>query len=72
MGGGTNFPDLGITVMPKRGRLLLWPSVLDEDLYNVDRRTRHQALPVEKGVKYAANAWLHLRDFKEANDRNCT
>mmetsp|Transcript_10336 Transcript_10336/g.15539 ORF Transcript_10336/g.15539 Transcript_10336/m.15539 type:complete len:504 (-) Transcript_10336:508-2019(-) len=30
-GGGTNFPRLGITVNPKRGRLLLWPSVLDSD-----------------------------------------
>ena len=26
-GGGTDFPDLGITVMPKKGRALLWPSV---------------------------------------------
>jgi hypothetical protein len=26
-GGGTDFPRLGITVMPKKGRALLWPSV---------------------------------------------
>ena len=71
-GGGTNFPRLDITVMPKRGRLLLWPSVLNGDPLKIDRRTNHQALPVEKGVKYAANAWLHMRDFKEPNDRNCT
>ena len=30
-GGGTNFPDLDLTVMPKRGRILLWPSVLDSN-----------------------------------------
>jgi len=40
------------TVMPKRGRALLWPSVLDEDPNTQDERTDHQALPVEKGIKY--------------------
>ena len=48
-GGGTNFPDLDITVMPKRGRALLWPSVLDSEPSAVDNRLRHQALPVEAG-----------------------
>ena len=57
---------------PKRGRLLLWPSVLDSDPNEKDGRTLHQALPVERGIKYAANGWIHLRDFKEPNGRNCT
>ena len=71
-GGGTDFPGLGITVLPKKGRLLLWPSVKDRDPVAVDRRTSHQALPVEKGVKYAANGWIHLRDFKTPNNNGCT
>ncbi len=50
-GGGTNFPDLDITVMPKRGRVLIWPSVLDGDPNMEDERTSHQALPVEAGIK---------------------
>eukprot|EP00547_Thalassionema_nitzschioides_P006061 CAMPEP_0194207460 /NCGR_PEP_ID=MMETSP0156-20130528/6190_1 /TAXON_ID=33649 /ORGANISM="Thalassionema nitzschioides, Strain L26-B" /LENGTH=456 /DNA_ID=CAMNT_0038934231 /DNA_START=10 /DNA_END=1380 /DNA_ORIENTATION=- len=70
-GGGTNFPKLDVTVLPKRGRVLLWPSVLDEDPNRKDPRTDHQALPVEKGIKYGANAWLHQRDFKEAYKRGC-
>lgn len=60
-GGGTDFPDLGITVQPKRGRALIWPSVLDEDPDEKDGRTMHQALPVKKGIKYGANAWVHQR-----------
>jgi prolyl 4-hydroxylase len=28
-GGGTNFPELNLTVQPKRGRAVIWPSVLD-------------------------------------------
>jgi prolyl 4-hydroxylase len=70
-GGGTNFPILNITVMPKRGRVLIWPSVLDSQPNRKDRRTDHQALPVEKGIKYGANAWLHQRDFKTPNRIGC-
>lgn len=71
-GGGTNFPLLNnMTVMPKKGKALLWPSVLNEDPNAKDDRTDHQALPVEAGVKYGANAWLHNRDFKEPYERGC-
>jgi prolyl 4-hydroxylase len=59
-GGGTDFPDLGITVMPKKGRALLWPSVYDAQPMKDDARTRHQALPVEAGTKFAANGWIHM------------
>jgi len=70
-GGGTNFPKLGLTVTPKRGRAVLWPSVLDSNPNAVDTRTNHQALPVTRGEKYGANAWIHQRDFKGPNIRAC-
>jgi len=70
-GGGTNFDQLGITVSPKRGRALLWPSVLDADPNRKDDRTTHQALPVTSGIKYGANAWFHMRDFKTPNREGC-
>jgi prolyl 4-hydroxylase len=70
-GGGTNFDQLDVTVLPKRGRALLWPSVLDADPNEKDDRTTHQALPVEAGVKYGANAWFHMRDFKTPNGEGC-
>jgi len=71
-GGGTNFNLLNITVMPKKGRLLLWPSVMDDDPNSKDYRTSHSALPVEKGEKYGANGWIHMRDFKTPHENNCT
>ena len=71
-GGGTNFNKLNITVMPKRGRALLWPSVFDEDPTKEDKRTTHQALAVEKGLKYGCNAWFHLSDFKTPHQNGCT
>jgi prolyl 4-hydroxylase len=81
-GGGTNFPKLknkelevddlkGITVQPKVGRVVIWPSVLDVDPHRKDHRTEHQALPVLKGIKYGANAWVHQKDFKEPYSKNC-
>ena len=51
-GGGTRFPDLNLTVTPKRGRVVIWPSVLNSDTSVIDPRTEHAALPVEQGVKY--------------------
>ena len=37
-----------------------------------DDRTYHEALPVTKGVKYAANFWLHMHDYRGPNERGCT
>jgi prolyl 4-hydroxylase len=71
-GGGTHFSQLDITVQPKQGRVLLWPSVMDNNPDRKDSRTHHEALPVEKGVKYAANAWIHQRDFKTPYKTQCT
>ncbi|CAJ1947709.1 unnamed protein product [Cylindrotheca closterium] len=70
-GGGTNFPDLGITVEPKKGRALLWPSVYDSNPKKDDPRMRHQALPVKEGTKFAANSWIHLYDYQAAQKKGC-
>jgi prolyl 4-hydroxylase len=51
-GGGTHFPQLSITVQPKRGRVVIWPSVHDHDPNKKDSLTHHEALPVIKGIKY--------------------
>lgn len=70
-GGGTNFSKVGITVKPKKGRAVLWPSVLDGEPNEEDFRSEHQSLPVIEGVKYGANVWLHQRDFKTPYKFRC-
>jgi prolyl 4-hydroxylase len=71
-GGGTHFPALDLTVVPKKGRAVLWPSVRNSDPFTKDERSNHQALPVlEGGIKYGANAWIHQRDFQTANHMGC-
>ena len=64
-GGATRFETLDLTVLPKRGRALLWPNVCNDSPMLMDPRTNHEALPVIEGVKYGANAWFHLRDYKQ-------
>jgi len=71
-GGGTLFNDLNITVMPKLGRAVLWPSVVNDEPHEKDHRTFHEALPVEAGVKYGVNAWFHQYDYQTPNAKGCT
>lgn len=71
-GGETEFTHLNIKSTPKRGRALLWPSVLDEDSMQRDSRTDHAALKVTEGQKFGANVWIHLHDFKTPNLQGCT
>jgi prolyl 4-hydroxylase len=71
-GGETAFPKLNIAVKPKKGRALLWPSTLDFDPENIDHRTTHEAKPVIKGRKFAANSWIHMYDFTTPNLWGCT
>lgn len=71
-GGATNFPLLDIAVTPKKGAAVLWPSVLNYNPKEKDHRTDHEAQDVIKGIKYGANAWLHLHDYLAATEMGCT
>ena len=61
-GGETGFDHENLIMQPQRGRVVLWPSVLDEWPLDRDDRTDHQAMPIVKGRKYGANVWYHLRN----------
>jgi prolyl 4-hydroxylase len=63
---------LDISVTPKKGRALLWPSTYDYDPSKIDPRMVHEAKPVVKGHKYAANSWIHLYDYGVPNLWGCT
>ena len=71
-GGETSFPNLGLSIKPKKGRALLWPSVLDGNMEHRDENTYHEAKPVIKGRKFAANSWIHLYDYVKPNLWGCT
>lgn len=67
-GGGTRFRDLNITVVPKRGRVLIWPNVWNDRVQEMEEFTFHEALPVEKGQKFAANIWYHLYSYENVDE----
>jgi predicted 2-oxoglutarate/Fe(II)-dependent dioxygenase YbiX len=47
-GGAIEFPDIGLTVQPRTGMLVAFPS---------DHRYRHAALPVTSGTRYVIVSW---------------
>jgi prolyl 4-hydroxylase len=54
-GGATAFPDLGISVAPRPGTLLIWNNA---DLDGVPNPlTLHAGNPVTRGVKYIITKW---------------
>ena len=71
-GGETSFSKLGLDVRPKKGRALVWPSVLNGNPNEWDDRMFHEAKDVIKGEKRAANHWIHLYDYETPNLWGCT
>jgi len=70
-GGQTHFPEIGVSVEPKKGRAVLWPSVLNEDPDKQDPQTSHGSHPIISGTKYGANAFIHQRNAKVGYTKAC-
>jgi len=77
-GGFTAFSKLKdgdgneLKITPKKGSALLWPNVYNAEPFKKDPRTHHEAVPVKSGMKLAANAWIHMHNFREPNAGGCT
>ena len=57
-GGETEFPNLGLKIQPKQGRIVYFDNYNKK---NVCQDSRHRSLPVERGEKWAFNLWYHIR-----------
>ncbi len=60
-GGATEFSQIGVTVPPQRGALLVWNNALRDGTPNPD--TLHAANPVVRGVKYVVTKWFRTRPW---------
>jgi prolyl 4-hydroxylase len=58
-GGETFFPNLNLTVKPKKGDAVLFHS-LTNDNRKVHPLSYHQGSPVRKGEKRIANVWIRI------------
>jgi prolyl 4-hydroxylase len=63
-GGGTKMTKLGLTVEPKKGRLLIFQNTISHEDHTRHELSEHAGLPVEDGEKFAFNLW-----FKECNSK---
>ena len=61
-GGHTHFTNLGISIEPKPGVLLIWNNALPDGTPNED--TIHAGTPVLKGSKYIITKWYRTRAWK--------
>jgi prolyl 4-hydroxylase len=63
-GGGTVFPQIGLTVTPKRGAAVYFEYCNSRG--QVDPLTLHGGLPVLKGEKWIATKWMRQRPYGAA------
>jgi len=61
-GGETDFPDLGLSIPPQRGALLLWNNARADGTPNP--LTRHAGKPVLQGAKYIVTKWFRTRAWR--------
>lgn len=61
-GGHTHFTNIGASIEPKPGVLLLWNNANPDGTPNLD--TIHAGTPVVKGVKYVLTRWYRARAFR--------
>jgi prolyl 4-hydroxylase len=56
-GGATYFPELNISINPKKGNVLVFHNTISETT-NINPRSLHAGMPVSRGEKWAANLWF--------------
>ena len=64
-------PGHELIIYPKKGSAVWWPHGMEHNLWQKDDRTHHEAMPVIKGIKKAANYWIHGSDFKGSMAAGC-
>ncbi|MBD3813888.1 MAG: 2OG-Fe(II) oxygenase, partial [Betaproteobacteria bacterium] len=60
-GGDTHFTEVGISIAPKPGVLLVWNNATPEGTMN--ERTMHAGTPVVRGAKYIITKWYRTRKW---------
>ena len=65
-GGETEFDQLGVSITPAPGRLVIWANTM-AGTREMAALSRHAGVPVAKGEKWAAVTWWHERPYTKPN-----
>ena len=65
-GGETVFPEVGLSVVPRRGNGLYFEYT--NSRMQVDLKSAHGGAPVIQGEKWIVTKWMRARRFVPAND----
>lgn len=57
--GETNFPKIGIKILPKKGNALFWQNCISQN--NCFEETLHAGLAPKSGIKYGLNCWIRIK-----------
>jgi prolyl 4-hydroxylase len=60
-GGSTDFPNLGVSIPPQKGVILVWNNARPDGSLN--EYTLHAGRPVEAGTKYIVTKWYRTRPW---------
>lgn len=60
-GGQTEFPNIGVSIPPQRGALIVWNNAAPDGSLN--QNTIHAGTPVIRGVKYIITKWYRVRKW---------
>jgi len=63
-GGGTNFPKIGKSVVPEKGKAVLFFNVSDDESRAIIPESMHEGAPVTRGEKWVANKWVRVKPLK--------
>lgn len=61
-GGATRFKEIGKTIQPEEGKLLLWNNLSEDGTPN--DRTLHQGMKVRRGTKFILTQWFRERRLR--------
>ncbi len=64
-GGATEFPHLGLGIVPQAGTMLMWNNIKPDGTLNY--RTLHTGTPVKAGVKHIITKWYRQNNWLELN-----
>lgn len=71
-GGEIVFHDLNDrTILPKKGRVVIFNNVLADDLDAMQEYSFHEFMPIKSGTAYGAHWWLHPRNLRDPLKEDC-